>query len=67
MPRIKKATDAQGTVFYPVSISKAIWDTDNNQRLSATLGNIFPKVTAISLDPDTGALSITIDDGTSSS
>ena len=38
MPRIKKATDANGVVFYPITISKGVWDTDNNQRLSATLG-----------------------------
>ena len=37
MPRIKKATDANGVVFYPVTISNGVWDTDNNQRLSATL------------------------------
>ncbi len=37
MPRIKKATDAKGNIFYPVSISKAVWDTDRNQRLSATV------------------------------
>ena len=40
MPRIKKATDASGNVFYPASISNAIWDTDSNQRLSATLSDI---------------------------
>ena len=38
MPRIKKATDANGTVFYPITISKGVYDTDNNQRLSTTLG-----------------------------
>ena len=40
MPRIKKATDASGNVFYPASISKAIYDIDRNQRLSATLGDL---------------------------
>lgn len=40
MPRIKKATDASGAIFYPVSISKAVWDTDRNQRLSATVDNL---------------------------
>lgn len=40
MPRIKKATDASGAIFYPVSISKAVWDTDRNQRLSATVDSI---------------------------
>lgn len=37
MPRIKKATDASGNVFYPATISKAVWDIDNNQRLSVTI------------------------------
>ena len=37
MPRIKKATDAGGTVFYPTTISKAVWDIDRNQRLNVTL------------------------------
>lgn len=37
MPRIKKATDASGNVFYPATISKAVWDIDRNQRLNATL------------------------------
>ncbi len=40
MPRIKKATDASGAIFYPVSISKAVWDTDRNQRLSATVDDV---------------------------
>ena len=37
MPRIKKATDANGTTFYPINISKAVFDTDRNQRLNLTL------------------------------
>lgn len=37
MPRIKKATDANGSVFYPINISKAVYDTDRNQRLNVTL------------------------------
>jgi hypothetical protein len=37
MPRLKKATDANGNIFYPVTITKGIWDTENNQRLSVTL------------------------------
>lgn len=41
MPRIKKATDAGGTVFYPINISKAVWDTDRNQRLSITLNALY--------------------------
>lgn len=40
MPRIKKATDAQGTTFYPLSISEAVWDTSRNQRLSATVDDV---------------------------
>lgn len=37
MPRIKKATDANGITFYPINISKAVYDTDRNQRLDVTL------------------------------
>ena len=48
MPRIKKATDANGNVFYPISISKAIWDTDSNQRLSTTIGNKANKSATVS-------------------
>ena len=41
MPRIKKATDANGVVFYPINISKAVYDTDRNQRLNITIDNIY--------------------------
>ena len=41
MPRIKKATDANGSVFYPINISKAVFDTDRNQRLNVTLDDIY--------------------------
>lgn len=41
MPRIKKATDANGSVFYPITISKGVWDTDNNQRLSVTIQQLY--------------------------
>ena len=40
MPRLKKATDANGNVFYPITIAKGVYDTDNNQRLSATLSDL---------------------------
>lgn len=48
MPRIKKATDANGTVFYPVTISEAVWDTDNNKRLSATITDKADKTATVS-------------------
>lgn len=41
MPRLKKATDANGNVFYPITIAKGVYDTDNNQRLSATLAALY--------------------------
>ena len=41
MPRLRKATDASGTVFYPISISKGIYDIDRNRRLSVTLADIY--------------------------
>lgn len=40
MPRLKVATDANGTKIYPISISKGIYDTDRNQRLSKTLDDL---------------------------
>ena len=41
MPRIKAVTDANGTKFYPSSITQAVYDIDRNQRLPATLSEIF--------------------------
>ena len=43
MPRLKKATDANGNVFYPITISKGVWDTDRSQRLSSTLASMSMK------------------------
>lgn len=45
MPRLKKATDANGTTFYPISISKGIYDTDRSRRLSETLDDLYNQVT----------------------
>ena len=44
MPRLKKAIDGNGTLFYPITISKGVWDIDRNQRLSATLAEKADKV-----------------------
>lgn len=66
MPRIKKSTDANGTVFYPISISKAVYDTDRNKRLSATLddfaSDISSKVDTTTLNTILNSMSI--DDST---
>ena len=77
MPRLKKATDANGSVFYPITIAKGVYDTDNNQRLSVTLGQkadttamnaaIYPKFVGISIDNATGAITATYDNGPGSS
>ena len=48
MPRIKKATDANGNVFYPITIVKGVYDTERNQSLSQTLLGI-PNVPAWAL------------------
>lgn len=40
MPRIKAVTDANGTKFYPTSITKAIYDIDNSQKLDKTLSDL---------------------------
>lgn len=48
MPRLKKATDASGVVFYPITISKGVYDTDRNQRLSQTLDDVEYKTPVVS-------------------
>ncbi len=44
MPRLKKATDAGGTTFYPITISKGVYDTDRSRRLSETLDDLYNSV-----------------------
>lgn len=60
MARIKKATDASGNVFYPVSISKAVWDTDRTQRVSGTLTDLYNTIESIAVNSVTGELTVTI-------
>lgn len=43
MPRLKAATDANGTKFYPVTITQGVYDTDKDQKLSATLQGKYEK------------------------
>lgn len=38
MARLRVATDANGVKFYPITITKGVYDTEHNQRLSDTLG-----------------------------
>lgn len=40
MPRIKAVTDANGVKFYPTTITKAIYDIDNSQKLDETISDI---------------------------
>lgn len=41
MPRIKAVTDARGNKFYPSSITHAVYDTERNQKLTATLTDLY--------------------------
>ena len=56
MPRLKKATDANGITFYPVTISKGVWDTDRGQKMSKSIDDLHTILDSLSLDDDTGEL-----------
>lgn len=43
MPKLKAATQADGTKFYPVTITNGVYDTDKSQVLSATLNSKYEK------------------------
>lgn len=58
MPRLKIATDANGTKFYPISISKGVYDTDRNKRMNAVIDDICGCLNNIGFDETTGELYI---------
>ena len=41
MPRLKAVTDANGVKFYPTTITHGVFDTERNQKLTATLDAIY--------------------------
>ena len=60
MPRLKAATDANGTKFYPVSITHGIYDTERGQKLTATLDAFESALSSMQINATTGVVTLTI-------